>query len=133
MITQLFIKAIEKAGNQTKLAEMLGIKQGRLSEYKNYKSGDPRKPPDEMILALADYLGLDKGETLYKAKLELEPEKAGLWGFLVRSAGLEPTPQASEKYVKMAWALFNLLISNQLFSKHYNKSYNLNEHNAVLC
>ena len=98
MISQLFAKATEKAGNQTKLAEMLGIKQGRLSEFKNYKIGDPRKPSDEMILQLAEYVGMDKAKTLYEVKLETEPQNARLWGFLVRSAGLEPTPQASETY-----------------------------------
>ncbi len=96
MISQLIENATRKAGNQTKLAEMLGLTQQRLSAFKNYTTGDKRKPNDETILQLADILGLDKGETLYKAKLELEPEKAHLWRFMVRSAGLEPTPQASE-------------------------------------
>ena len=98
MISQLIENATRKAGNQTKLAEILGLTQQRLSAFKNYTTGDKRKPNDETILQLADILGLDKGETLYKAKLELEPEKAHLWQFMVRSAGLEPTPQASETY-----------------------------------
>lgn len=98
MISQLIENATRKAGNQTRLAEMLGLTQQRLSAFKNYTTGDKRKPNDETILQLADILGLDKGETLYKAKLELEPEKAHLWKFMVRSAGLEPTPQASETY-----------------------------------
>ena len=96
MISHLIERAAKKAGSQNKLAEKIGLTSGRISEFKNYKAGDPRKPPDELILTLADMLGLDKAETLYQAKLELEPEKAKLWEFLVRSAGLEPTPQASE-------------------------------------
>ena len=97
MITKLFDMATDKAGNQTKLGKILGLPQARISDFRNYEMSK-RKPPDEVILALADILGLDKGETLYQAKLELDPKKASYWKFLVRSAGLEPTPQASETY-----------------------------------
>ena len=95
MITKLFDMATDKAGNQTKLGKMLGLPQARISDFRNYEMSK-RKPPDEVIIALADLLELDKGETLYQAKLELDPKKASYWKFLVRSAGLEPTPQASE-------------------------------------
>lgn len=96
MIYKLFELAKEKAGDQKKLAKILGLTPQRISAFKNSNKDSERKPNDELILWLADYVGLDKGETLYRAKLELEPENASLWGFLVRSAGLEPTPQASE-------------------------------------
>ncbi len=95
MISKLIDKAAEKTGGQNELARRIGVPNGRMSDFKNYEESK-RKPPDEVILALADILGLDKGETLYQAKLELEPKKASYWKFLVRSAGLEPTPQASE-------------------------------------
>ena len=95
MISQLIDKAAEKIGGQNQLARRIGIPNGRMSDFKNYEESK-RKPPDEVIIALADILGLDKGETLYQAKLELDPKKASYWKFLVRSAGLEPTPQASE-------------------------------------
>ncbi len=96
MITKLFDMATDKAGNQTKLGKMLGLPQARISDFRNYEVSK-RKPSDEVILTLAEILDLDKAETLYEAKRELEPEKASLWDFLkVRSAGLEPTPQASE-------------------------------------
>lgn len=95
MINELFEQATKRAGNQTKLAEKLGITQGRLSEFKNYKIGDKRKPSEEVILQIADVLGLDKGETLYKAKLELEPEKAYLWKWCARLESNQ-RPSASE-------------------------------------
>lgn len=82
MISQLFDNATKKAGNQTALAETLGLTQQRLSAFKNYKTGDKRKPNDETIIRLAEYMGLDKADTLYQAKLELEPENAHLWEFL---------------------------------------------------
>ncbi len=92
MIKQLILKAEKKAGGQEKAGEILQINRTRLADFKNGK----RKPSEDFILRLAEYLNMDKGETLYQAKLELDPENAGLWKFLVRSAGLEPTPQASE-------------------------------------
>lgn len=95
MINELFERATQKVGNQTKLAKKLGITQGRLSEFKNYKTGDKRKPNEETILKIADVLGLDKGETLYKAKLELEPEQAYLWEWCARR-GSNPRPSVSE-------------------------------------
>ena len=82
MISQLFDNATKKAGNQTALAEILGLTQQRLSAFKNYKTGGKRKPNDETIIRLAEYMGLDKADTLYQAKLELEPENAHLWEFL---------------------------------------------------
>ena len=123
MISQLIERAAKKAGSQNKLAEKIGLTSGRISEFKNYKTGDPRKPPDELILTLADMLGLDKAETLYKAKLETEPEKAKLWEFLVRSAGLEPTPQASEAYRHIPAGIFIILIIKYIYkSITYNNN-----------
>ncbi len=95
MIKQLIEKSSIKAGSQNKLAEKFGIKSGRMSEFKNYKKGDKRKPSEELILKLADYIGWDKGETLYKVKLELEPEQAYLWEWCARRES-NPRPSASE-------------------------------------
>lgn len=113
MINELFEQATKRAGNQTKLAEKLGITQGRLSEFKNYKIGDKRKPSEEVILQIADVLGLDKGETLYKAKLELEPEKAYLWKWCARLESNQ-RPSASETYraqklITLIYGLLSLL------------------------
>ena len=95
MIKQLIEKASIRAGSQNKLAEKIGLTSGRISEFKNYKAGDKRKPNDETILKIADMLGLDKGETLYKAKLELDPENAELWKWCARRES-NPRPSASE-------------------------------------
>lgn len=106
MINELFEQATKRAGNQTKLAEKLGITQGRLSEFKNYKIGDKRKPSEEVILQIADVLGLDKGETLYRAKLEIEPEKAYLWKWCARRES-NPRPSASEAaFIVVRYTLF---------------------------
>ena len=100
MISQLFDNATKKAGNQITLAKMLGLTQQRLSAFKNYKTGDKRKPNDEVILKLAQYMGLNAAETLYQAKLELDPENAHLWQFLANDwraqRELNPRPSASE-------------------------------------
>lgn len=92
MLAKLIERAEHKAGSQKNLARMFNVVYSRFGDYKKGR----RMPNDEVILRLADYVGLDKAETLYKVKVELEPENAHLWEFLVRSAGLEPTPQASE-------------------------------------
>ena len=94
MIKKLFIKGIETAGNQETLGEILGIPQQHVSAYRNYKP-NKRKPNDTLILKLADYVGWDKGETLYKAKLELDPENAELWKWCARRES-NPRPSASE-------------------------------------
>ncbi len=113
MISQLIDKAAEKIGGQNQLARRIGIPNGRMSDFKNYEESK-RKPPDEVIIALADILGLDKGETLYQAKLELDPKKASYWKFLVRSAGLEPTPQASETYfaIFVLYAIYRKILNS---------------------
>ena len=95
MIKQLIETASIRAGSQNKLAEKIGLTSGRISEFKNYKTGDKRKPNDETILKIAEMLGLDKGETLYKAKLELDPENAELWKWCARRES-NPRPSASE-------------------------------------
>lgn len=71
MIKQLIEKASIRAGSQNKLAEKIGLTSGRISEFKNYKTGDKRKPNDETILKIADILGLDKGETLYLSLIHI--------------------------------------------------------------
>ena len=130
MINNLFVKASEKKGNQTKLAKELGITQGRLSEFKNYKAGDKRKPNDETILKIADILGLDKGETLYKAKLELEPEKAYLWEWCARRES-NPRPSASEVVSVQLLVTFIYNIVSRLSAKRPSIARNLNERNAL--
>ena len=94
MIRKLFTKGIETAGNQETLGEILGIPQQHVSAYRNYRP-NKRKPNDALILKLADYVGWDKGETLYKAKLELDPENAKLWEWCARRES-NPRPSASE-------------------------------------
>ncbi len=126
MINELFEQATKRAGNQTKLAKKLGITQGRLSEFKNYKIGDKRKPSEEVILQIADVLGLDKGETLYKAKLELEPEKAYLWKWCARRES-NPRPSASEVVSRLVISLYQIILSN-LQQQHTARS--LNVHSA---
>lgn len=118
MINELFERAAKKKGNQTELAKELGITQGRLSEFKNYKIGDKRKPSEEVILRIADVLGLDKGETLYKVKLEIEPEKAYLWKWCARRES-NPRPSASESV-----SLIRLICNFMLISlnNHHRKN-----------
>ena len=100
MLKELFDKATEKAGNQEKLGEKIGLPQSRISAFRNYK-GTGKKPSDALIGELAEYVGLNPIETILQCKLETDKEKATLWQawlskIVVRSAGLEPTPQASE-------------------------------------
>ncbi len=94
MLAELILKAETKAGDKSALARKLHEQRPRITKYANLT----RKPTDTSILKLADYLGLDKGETLYKAKLELEPENVHLWEFLNWRAWreLNPRPSASE-------------------------------------
>ena len=97
MISKLFKKGIEKAGSQETLGEILNIPQQHVSAYKNYKPSK-RKPNDTLILKLADYIGADKGEVLYKAKLELDPDNADLWKWCARRES-NPRPSASEAVI----------------------------------
>lgn len=98
MLIELIDKAVTKAGSQQKLAEVIGLKyQNRFGDFKAGR----RVPDDETIGQLAEYIGLDPINTIVACKLETDKEKAKLWQswlnkFMVRSAGLEPTPQASE-------------------------------------
>lgn len=105
MIKELINQAVRKAGDKSALARTIKEQRPRISEYETHK----RPPTDTFVLKLADYLGLDKGKTLYEVKKEIDPENAYLWQFMVRSAGLEPTPQASETYNLMARAFFAIL------------------------
>ena len=91
MISELINRAEIKAGDKSALARVLKENRPRITEYANLN----RKPTDTFILKIADYLGLDKGETLYKAKLELDPENADLWKWCARRES-NPRPSASE-------------------------------------
>ena len=98
MLVKLIDDAVSKAGNQSKLARIVGLKyQNRFGDFKSGR----RIPDDETIGKLADYLGLDPITTIIACKEETDKEKANLWqewlkNYMVCSAGLEPTPQASE-------------------------------------
>ena len=101
MIREIFLQGIDKAGNQAKLGKVLGIPQQHISVFKEYSLESKRKPNDETIGLLAEYLGLNPIDTIVKCKQETDKEKATLWqtwlkNYMVCSAGLEPTPQASE-------------------------------------
>ena len=99
MLIELIDKAVTKAGGQQKLAEIIGLKyQNRFGDFKAGR----RIPDDETVGQLADYIGLNPIDTIIAVKEETAgKEKANLWQswlqkYMVRSAGLEPTPQASE-------------------------------------
>ena len=113
MINNIFIKGIEKAGSQAKLGELLDIPQQHVSAYKKVTRDSKRKPPDEVILKIAEFMGLDKGKTLYKAKLELDHENAELWKWCARLESNQ-RPSASETYraqqfIKFMYVMLNLL------------------------
>ena len=91
MFSQLIDKAVTKAGNKSALARIINEQRPRVVEYANLT----RTPTDVFILKIADYLNIDKGETLYKAKLELDPENAELWKWCARR-DLNARPSASE-------------------------------------
>ena len=131
MLKELFDKATEKAGNQEKLGEKIGLPQSRISAFRNYK-GTGKKPSDALIGELAEYVGLNPIETILQCKLETDKEKATLWEawlskIVVRSAGLEPTPQASEARVIVTF-IYNFIQS--LLKLHILK-HNLNERSAL--
>ena len=126
MIKQLIEKASIRAGSQNKLAEKIGLTSGRISEFKNYKTGDKRKPNDETILKIADILGLDKGETLYKAKLELDPENAELWKWCARRES-NPRPSASEVVSRLIISMTGIILS---MKPHQHTVHSLNVHSA---
>lgn len=156
MLKILFDKAIEKAGNQEKLGEMLGLPQSRISAFRNY-NGKGKKPSDSLIGELAIYVGWNPLETVLACKTDTDKEKATLWetwlnNFMVRSAGLEPTPQASEtcilstKIIPILCIIIKYLSTkiipdlginnvdnfiNQLTIKQRILSHNLNEHSAL--
>lgn len=86
MISNLFREAVEIAGSQAKLGEALGIPQQHVSAYLKVTKNSKRKPPDEVIIKLAKYLGMNIAQLIRDTKEELEPEKAYLWDFLVNGA-----------------------------------------------
>lgn len=91
MLKELILQAEKKAGGQEKAGEVLNIQRTRLADFKKLK----REPNEEFILKLADYLGLDKGKTLYKIKQEISPESAYLWKWCARLESNQ-RPSASE-------------------------------------
>ena len=110
MLVKLIEKAEKKAGSQIALGKLFKIQRVRLADYKAGR----RIPDDALIGELAEYVGLNPIETILQCKLETDKEKATLWQawlskIVVRSAGLEPTPQASETYNLMAQAFFAIL------------------------
>ena len=99
MLANIIEKAETKAGSQRLLSQKFKIDYRRLCDYKAGR----RIPDDALIGELAEYVGLNPIETILQCKLETDKEKATLWQawlskIVVRSAGLEPTPQASEAY-----------------------------------
>ena len=99
MLANIIEKAETKAGSQRLLSQKFKIDYRRLCDYKAGR----RTPDDSLIGELAEYVGLNPIETILQCKLETDKEKATLWQawlskIVVRSAGLEPTPQASEAY-----------------------------------
>ena len=109
MFSQLIEKAVDKAGNKSALARIINEQRPRVVEYASLT----RTPTDVFILKIADYLNLDKGETLYKAKLELDPENAELWKWCARRES-NPRPSASETYqaqqlITLVYGLLSLL------------------------
>ena len=110
MLANIIEKAETKAGSQRLLSQKFKIDYRRLCDYKAGR----RTPDDSLIGELAEYVGLNPIETILQCKLETDKEKAALWQawlskIVVRSAGLEPTPQASETYNLMARAFFAIL------------------------
>lgn len=96
MLTNLIEKAETKAGSQRLLSDKFKVDYRRLCDYKAGR----RTPDDSLIGELAEYVGMNPIETILQCKLETDKEKATLWQKwlknVVRSEGLEPTPQASE-------------------------------------
>ncbi len=93
MLSKLIKLAEIKAGSQQNLAKKFKIDYRRLGEFKAEK----KFPKDIVICQLADFVGLNPLQTLIEIKKQEEPENANYWQkIMVRSAGLEPTPQASE-------------------------------------
>ena len=128
MLANIIEKAETKAGSQRLLSQKFKIDYRRLCDYKAGR----RIPDDALIGELAEYVGLNPIETILQCKLETDKEKATLWQawlskIVVRSAGLEPTPQASEAYRLMT----QVILIIQLLLKPRILSHNLNARNAL--
>lgn len=115
MILQLIEKAETKAGTQQNLAKRFNMRYNRFADYKAGR----RIPDDALIGELAEYVGLNPIETILQCKLETDKEKATLWQawlskIVVRSAGLEPTPQASETYfaIFVLYAMYRKILNS---------------------
>ncbi len=124
MLANIIEKAETKAGSQRLLSQKFKIDYRRLCDYKAGR----RTPDDSLIGELAEYVGLNPIETILQCKLETDKEKATLWQawlskIVVRSAGLEPTPQASEAYRHIPAGIFIILIIKYIYkSITYNNN-----------
>lgn len=91
MSQALFRRAVEKAGTQVELARYLGKPKQRLT---NWKAGT-EPIPDDVVAALAAYVGEDPITALAR-------EKGGLWG---KVAGIVGAATAIPGTVpSVAWA-----------------------------
>ena len=127
MLTNLIEKAETKAGSQRLLSDKFKVDYRRLCDYKAGR----RTPDDSLIGELAEYVGMNPIETILQCKLETDKEKATLWQKwlknVVRSEGLEPTPQASEARIFVT-IIYNII---QLLIKHCSRLNSLNAHSAL--
>ena len=114
MLKELILQAEKKAGGQEKAGELLGIQRTRLADFKKLK----REPNEEFILKLADYLGLDKGKTLYDVKLEISPDSAYLWKWCARRES-NPRPSASEAFTNLVQYILTLSLVSSLVGQPY--------------
>lgn len=129
-IQEIIKKAEEKAGNKSALARAIKEQRPRVSEYETLA----RKPTDVFVLKIADYLGLDKGKTLYKVKIEIEPENAHLWEFCLN--GAPDQIRTGDPRLRRARAVNLITILTQILitlvtvqRQHIVR--NLNEHSAL--
>ena len=93
-INLLIAKAKVYEKTQKAIAKRLGIAESKFADLKNGKS----KPTPYEIYQLAEMAKLEPMTTFFEVMAELDKEHEKYWSekIVVRSAGLEPTPQASE-------------------------------------
>ncbi len=86
-ISELLDAAKRKQGSLGVVADLLGIEQSRLS---NWRSG-VRKPDAAQILVLAELAGLPPFETLAEVEQELDAKNSAIWARALgnlRAAGI---------------------------------------------
>ncbi|MBV8471709.1 MAG: helix-turn-helix domain-containing protein [Burkholderiaceae bacterium] len=74
-LQELIKAAADKYGNQGDLAEMLGVRRSRISEW---KAGN-HKPETSTIVRLAELADLPVMETVAEIEAQLHPEVAASW------------------------------------------------------